>query len=321
MLDKTTWILLLHQLPAKPSYFRAKIWRRLQQIGAVAIKQAAYVMPYTRHNQEAFEWIAKEIMESGGEAVLAECTFQAGLNDEQIIELFRSARRADYQKLLQEAQDVMGLWNDSEKLGAIHLECKSSLTKLRSTFSALKEIDFYPDREQAQVEAYLVDMETIFLRDPSQHAQTLPKEGNGSFLNKTWVTRSNVYVDRIASAWFIRRFIDNNAILKFINSSHYTPEKYEIRFDMMEGEFTHQKDLCTFETLVQIFAGEDTALQQLAKVIHDIDLKDEAFAMAETPGVKALFDGIVTVESGDIERIEKASVMLDQLLVYFRTRT
>lgn len=317
---ENTWLLLIHQIPAKPSYFRAKIWRRLQQIGAVAIKQAAYVMPSNKNAREALEWVAKEIMESGGEAVLVECTFLAGLNDDQIIELFRRAREADYQKILQEARKIMGLWNASEGDESVRLECRGNLAKIRHAFSTIKEIDFYPDTAQKQAEAYLTDMETILLGGPSS-LQPLQKQDKSSLINKIWVTRSNVYVDRMATAWFIRRFIDKNAVFKFVNSSHYMPNENEIRFDMMDGEYTHQNDLCTFEVLVQTFEPEDQAIKQLAKVIHEIDLKDDTFSMPETPGIKALFDGIVTVTSEDTGRVEQASAMLDQLLVYFKGRT
>lgn len=312
------WLLLIHQIPAKPSYFRAKIWRRLQQVGAVPIKQAVYVMPCTEQASEAFGWIAKEITESGGEAVLLEAAFRDGLTDEQVINLFQKARREDYQKILLEADVVMETWNSSESRENLIVECKASLSRLRKALGDLKEIDFYPGNEQSQVEAVLVDMETIFRR-PVVYADPVSTKDSSELVGKTWVTQANVYVDRMASAWFIQRFIDTSAKLKFIKGPRYQALDGEIRFDMMEAEYTHQGELCTFEVLARTFAGEEPALQQLARIIHDIDLKDDAFGLAETPGVKALFDGIVAAESDDMRRVERASAMLDELLAYFRS--
>lgn len=314
------WLLLIHQIPAKPSYFRAKIWRRLQQVGAVPIKQAVYVMPCTEHASEALGWIAKEIIESGGEAVLVEAEFRDGLTDEQVIDLFQKARREDYQKILEEAETVRRAWNSSESSDALLIDCKESLSKLRKAFGDLKEIDFYPGNEQSQVEAFLVDMETI-LRRPAAHPAPLRVKDSKALVNKAWVTQANVYVDRMASAWFIRRFIDSSAKLKFVKGSRYKPQEDEIRYDMVEAEYTHLGELCTFEVLVQAFAREEPALQQLAKIIHDIDLKDDAFGLAETPGIKALFDGIVSAESDDSGRVARASAMLDELFAFFKSTT
>ena len=314
------WLLLIHQIPAKPSYFRAKIWRRLQQVGAVPVKQAVYVMPCTEQANEALGWIAKEITGAGGEAVLVEAEFREGLTDEQVVGLFQKARREDYRKILEEAETVRGLWNSSERRDVLLADCKAGLTKLRKAFAELKEIDFYPGAEQSQVEASLVDMETIFRR-PAASQEPVRAEDTNELTNKTWVTQAKVYVDRMASAWFIQRFIDSSARLKFVKGSRYQPREGEVRFDMIEAEYTHQGELCTFEVLVRTFTGEEPALQQLARIIHDIDLKDDAFGLAETPGVKALFDGIVATEADDMRRVERAAAMLDELLAYFKSTT
>lgn len=313
------WLLLIHQIPAKPTYFRAKIWRRLQQIGAVAIKQAAYVMPPSASANEDLRWIAKEIIESGGEAVLLEATLQEGLGDEQVIKLFQKARRAEYEKILQEAEAVMELWNGAEGRDVLLLDCRTSLTKLRKAFAGQTAIDFFPGSDKARVEAYLVDMETIFSKPPARHEPLRAYELN-ELAGKTWVTQINIYVDRMASAWFIRRFIDEAASLKFVKGTRYQPGKEEIRYDMMEAEFTHQGELCTFEVLVHTFAADDEALHQLARVIHDIDLKEDAFGLAETPGVQALFDGIAATEPDDMKRVERAAAMLDELLACFKAK-
>ena len=308
------WHLLIHQIPAKPSYFRAKIWRRLQKIGAVPIKQAVYVMPCTDRSREDLGWVAKEIIESGGDAVLVEATFLEGLSDEQVVELFASARQADYEKLLHEISALSADWHLSAGNEIAALECNSTLRKLRKTYTDIQKIDFFSGPGQAQVEASLASLETNLrgaknlYQDKPDHAKVLK--------GKTWVTRTNIYVDRMASAWFIRSFIDKEATFKFVPGNRYQPQENELRFDMMEAEFTHINEQCTFEVLAEIFTENDKALGRIAQIIHDIDVNDDAFGLEETAGIKALFDGIVAAEQSDAKRIERASALLNDLYAY-----
>jgi len=313
-----TWLLLIHQIPAKPTYFRAKIWRRLRHVGAVPIKQAVYVMPESEQCHEDLSWIAKEIIESGGEAILLNGELLEGLTDEQVIELFQKARCADYEKILAEAREVMNSYHTHEASEALLSDCKTALSRLNKSFAASVAIDFFPVAAQAQLEAFLADMETIFRQPAANDSVQVTKSDELS--GRIWVTKRNVYVDRMASAWFIRRFIDSDARFKFIKESHHQPESNELRFDMLEAEYTHQGDLCTFEVLVQSLCADDMGLQQIAKIIHDIDLKDESFALPETAGVHALFDSIVSTYKDDLQRIEQASTILDGLLVNFTNK-
>lgn len=312
------WLLLIHQIPAKPTYFRAKIWRRLQQIGAVPVKQAAYAMPKSEQAYEDLTWIAKEIIQGGGEAILLEARFREGMEDEQVINLFRKARKQDYDKLAAEANELLSHYRQNgSELTADLLEYKKGLSRLRKAFASIKAIDFFPVPEQVQVEAVLTDMETI-LRDKGFNEAT-PKDMDAlAFQGSTWVTRANVYVDRMASAWLIQRYIDPKARFRFVSNTHFTPGHKEIRFDMPDGEFTHQGELCTFEVMARQFGAGDPALTPIARMIHDIDLKDDAYNLPETDGLRALFDGIVTSTANDEERIRKAGIVLDGLRAFFR---
>lgn len=311
------WLLLIHQIPAKPSYFRAKIWRRLQQVGAVAIKPAVYVMPATPSAKEDFGWIAKEITDSGGEAVLVKARFLEGLSDASIISLFQSTRKEDFKKLQTEAAILLDLWSETEKTDAFRTECKGSLHRLRNAFSRLQEIDFFPDPEPNPLHAIFRKMEASFQKPPEPRRPALPAIP-AEIRHKTWVTRCDIHVDRMASAWFIRRFIDPTARLKFIAKTPYSRLPQEIRYDMMEAEYTHEGACCTFEVLVRTFAPDESGLGKLAGIIHDIDLMEDAFGFSETPGVKAVFDGIIAAESDDLARVTKASALLNQLLAGFQ---
>ncbi len=316
------WLLLIHQIPAKPTYFRAKIWRRLQQIGAVPVKQAAYAMPRQEQAYEDLSWIVKEIIEGGGEAILLEARLQEGLSDEQVINLFREARKRDYEKIVLEANELLTQCrHNTSGLSAHFLEYKIGLTKLRKAFAGITAIDFFPVPEQEKVEATLTDMETILQQKRGQHPTVMHIPANKAKLTgKFWVTRANVYVDRMASAWFIQRYIDDTALFRFVATAEYISTPEEIRFDMPIGEFTHKGNLCTFEVMAHTFGEGDLALEQLARMIHDIDLKDDLYNLPETDGLHALFDGIVAVTNDDGERIRQAGVILDGMLAFFRHR-
>jgi hypothetical protein len=133
----------------------------------------------------------------------------------------------------------------------------------------------------------------------------------------TWVTRTGVHVDRIASAWLIRRFIDPRAQFKFVPAKGYLPGDGELRFDMFEAEFTHIGDRCTFEVLVERMGLRDPALVAIGEIIHDLDLRDDKFGREETAGVRSTIDGICTIARDDDQRIAAASPMLDGLYSHF----
>ncbi|NTV14562.1 MAG: chromate resistance protein [Desulfobulbaceae bacterium] len=314
------WLLLIHQIPAKPSYLRAKIWRRLQQAGAVPLKQAVYALPQEEEHREILTWIAQEIVTGGGEAMLLEAQLLTGLDDEQVSELFRQARRADYEKVLAEARQLRRSWQERQPgSAATTVEFRATLANLRKSLAAIIAIDFFPIPERNQTEIALAELENACRQGGGSGSTTTATTPDLAALQGcTWVTRANVYVDRLASAWYIRRFIDPEATFKFVHSAKYAPGPKEIRFDLPEAEFTHEGNLCTFEVLVARFAAGDPALARLAGLIHDIDLHDDAFGMPETAGVRALLDGIVTTTADDSSRISSGGAIFDSLLAYFQ---
>ncbi len=318
-LSETRWLLLIHQIPPKPDYFRVKIWRRLQQIGAVAIKQAVYVMPKTDQALEDLSWVLKEIDEGGGDAFLSEALFLDGLSDEQVKAIFHAARDKDYKKIADEARALIkGLSNGSS--GA-----KESLAKHRGQYSRLKRrfedvtaIDFFGATGRGAAEGALSDAAprlTGMDRKPGRKMKPL-REMTG----RTWVTRAGVFVDRIACAWLIRRFIDDKARFKFVPGKGYRPKSNEVRFDMFDAEFTHVGDRCSFEVMVQDFVPDDRTLSQIAEIIHDIDLKDKKFARPEAYGIRTLFEGMAAARDKDEDRLERGFVMLDELYEFFSGR-
>ena len=136
---------------------------------------------------------------------------------------------------------------------------------------------------------------------------------------RTWVTREGIFVDRIASAWLIRRFIDPDARFRFVPARGHRREPGEIRFDMPGAEYTHEGDRCTFETLVRRFGLDDPALEEIAEIVHDIDLGDGKFEREEAPGIRRVLAGIAASHPGDAARLARGSQMLDELYALLRS--
>ncbi len=289
--DSKKWLLLIHQIPPKPNALRVKIWRRLQHVGAVAIKQSVYAMPLSEQSREDLSWILKEIVEGGGDGSISEARFLEGLTDEQVVALFQNARRSDYEKVIQEARQLLTDWSSpggSPQDPAI--TGQAQVYKLRQRLDEVAAIDFFQASERGTAEILLKDLASRASRKPL--VACAAREGLDNLEGKTWVTRKNIFVDRIAGGWLIRRFVDKEAVFKFVQSPHYVPEPGEIRFDMFDGEFTHEGDRCTFEVMVQRLRLQDRALSPMAEMVHDIDLKDAKYNRKETAGFNALLSGM-----------------------------
>jgi len=307
------WLLLIHQIPPKPAYFRVKVWRRLQTMGAVAIKNSVYVAPKTDQTQEDLEWLLREIVEGGGDASICEARFIEGLQDDQVEALFNTAREADYHQIADEARAIA----ERRPSAGSALAGDVEVERLRRRLKAIADIDFFgaPGREIA--EGLVRDLE----RQQRSSTEAAPHAADPErYRGRTWVTRKGVHVDRIASAWLVRRFVDPDAEFKFVPARGYRPEHGEIRFDMFEAEFTHDGDRCTFEVLIERLGLDDPALLPLAEIVHDIDLKDAKFGREELAGVDALITGVATAHRDDEQRLARGGAVFDALYEYFRRK-
>jgi hypothetical protein len=317
---KVSWLLLIHQLPPQPAYFRVKIWRRLQAMGAVAVKGAVYALPLDEQTQEDFRWLVQEITAGGGEAALCEARFIDGLSDQQVRALFDAARDADYDALAKEAGALVDEFAaQPEKLA----ESQRQLTRLRRQLTQIVGIDFFGANGRQAAEAALAVLEAR-LAEPALDGRTeesmVEEEGLRGLHGRTWVTREGVHVDRIASAWLIRNFIDPEASFKFVPSKGYAPEEGELRFDMFQAEFTHEGDRCTFEVLCERAGLDDPAVRIIGEIVHDIDLKDAKFGREETAGIAGLIQGIALAHRDDEQRLARGAAVLDDLYRHFRSK-
>jgi hypothetical protein len=316
---ETKWLLLIHQIPPKPNYLRVKIWRRLQQIGAVAIKQSVYALPLSEPSREDFSWILKEILAGGGDGSIAEARFVEGLTDDQVVASFRNARKTDYEKIIQEANQ----WIRELSAGQNDVQVRTTkgstpLSRLQRRLQEVAAIDFFAAPERATAEILLKDLAARL----SPAAPTLAPRNDAlaNLRGKVWVTRKNLFVDRIACGWLIRRFVDSEAAFRFVDGHPYDPQPNELRFDMFEGEFTHEGDRCTFEVMIQRLDLQDKALAPMAEIVHDIDLKDRRYERAETDGFQALLTGLVAAHSDDDQRMLQGVQMFEHFYAFFLRR-
>ena len=310
------WLVLVHQIPPRPNYLRVKVGRRLQALGAVALKNSVYVLPRGDQALEDFQWVRREIVAGRGEATIGEARFLEGHSDGDVEALFQAAREKDYSSLAREARDLDRAVTRGR--GAPLEASRAMLGRLRKRLSEVQAIDFFGAPGREAVESLLAGVEARF-RPARAAAPGAPLPARG-LRGRTWVTRSGIHVDRMASAWLIRRFVDRQARFKFVPGHAYAPRRDELRFDMSEAEFTHEGDLCTFEVLVRRFRGQDPALVQLGEIVHDIDLKDGKFARPEAPGLERLIAGIVMRHAGDEVRLQEATAFFDSLYESFRRR-
>ena len=313
------WLLLIHQIPPKPDYFRVRVGRRLARVGAVAIKNSVYVLPATEQTMEDFQWILREIVEGGGEASICRSSFIEGLTDGEIEQLFHEARSRDYDDILVEARVTLKSLPAGRRVPAERrAEAEEALAKLSRRFAAAAKIDFFEtDRRRSATHA-LREIEDRLRSATVEPAAPTPPVDREQCRGRTWVTRQGVFVDRIASAWLIRRFIDPDARFKFVTPQGYRPKAGELRFDMFEAEYTHEGDRCTFEALLSRFSLGDPALAEIAEIVHDIDLKDGKFNRDDAPGIERVLAGIAGTYPDDGARLERGAQLFDELYALLR---
>jgi len=296
------WLFLIHSIPPKPLYLRAKVRQRLERIGAVALKNSVYVLPERDDALEDLQWLAGEIGEGGGQAFITRGNVLAGVTDEELIAAFRSARAADYDTLREE---IHGSDRRAETPAVV-------LAKLRRRLADVAAIDFFDSPKRKECEQMLTRLERKQPRPrATKPGRRTPPSGG------TWVTRRGIKIDRIASSWLVRRFIDPAARLRFVDPDTWKRKEGEIAFDMAGGDYTHEGNHCTFETIAVTFALRDAALKKIAQIVHDIDLKDDRYGRAETAGVRQLIEGILAAHASDEQRLERGFALFDDLYSSF----
>jgi hypothetical protein len=305
-----TWLLLVHRLPAHPSNLRVQTWRRLQQIGAIPVKQAVYVLPDTPVAREDFEWLKGEITAAGGDASIFSADCIDNWSNDRLEEAFRRTRQKAYDTL---ARDLERIVKRKRKPSGSSRPRGQSADAFRQKLAAIQQIDFFASPGRDRVEVLIRQLADRDRRAAAPRA-TAPATSSrrGNYRRRTWVTRPRPGVDRMASAWLIRRFIDADARFAFAADRASMPNG-AIPFDMFGVEFSHHGDRCTFETLCATFKLDAPALARIAAIVHDLDLKDQRFGAAESPAVRTLVDGLQRSYEDDGELLERGIATFEAL--------
>lgn len=322
------WLLIVHQLPQKPTKLRVRTWRKLRTLGAIPIKNSVYVLPFNEKTNEDFGWLKQEIESDGGEAALFRADSVEGATDKEIISLFRKERDEDYAKLTTELEGISGAVREQCRTGSLSVnklvEYESSIGKFRQELEGLLSIDFFtaPNRKKAQAAfaKCLKELQSAKGKESKTAEDSTSSTGLNlaEYQNRRWVTRSNPHIDRLTSGWLIKRFIDNRPRFSFVAEGESVENA--VTFDMIGANFTHQGEDCTFETLIKSFGlNNDSALRQLAEIVHDIDLKDNKFNRSEATGVNAVVRGIAAGGGDDNERLKQCLPLFDGLYQLFQS--
>jgi hypothetical protein len=318
MLDTSvsTWLILAHQLPPEPAYLRVKLRRRLVKLGALPLKNTVYVLPNRGDALEDFQWLAAEIRSDGGEAIVCEGRFLDGMTDDDMVAQFEqhvSERYADVAANAQETIKQRRSDSPSENRGALQREH----ARLAKQLDDIARVDFFGAASGEGAREAVKKLADA--ARPSAPRESVAAEASSHEMRaRVWVTRADVFVDRMASAWLIRRFVDADARFKFVTGTRYVALPGEIRFDMPRGEYTHKGDACTFEVLCAQFTPDDVALRAIGEIVHDIDLKDDKFGRPEVDGVSAVLRGIRETVGDDDARLTLAARVFDGLYAQFQ---
>jgi hypothetical protein len=312
-----SWWAFAFYLPAEAASARVKIWRRLQDIGAASFKKALYLLPANPETLEDLEWTMKEVTAAGGQGVIFSASVVEGLSDAEISSLFDAARETQYREL---ADQVRKALTAAERLRGrlTSAELSDQAVRFREQLTAIENIDFFQANGREQVQALIDTLESRASAAVGNEAEAAVSTNPDPQLSgRTWVTRANIHVDRMASAWLIKRSIDPAARFKFVKDRNYQPAAGELRFDMYDAEYTHDAERCTFEVLLDLIDRPDAALRRIADIIHDLDLRDHKYQRPEAAGIKVMLDGLAANHERDEDRIERARFMFEDLYKSF----
>ena len=320
--ERQDWIILIHQLPPKPTNLRVRIWRKLQKLGAVAIKNSVYVLPANEKTHEDFQWLKQEIESAGGEATVFQAASVEGATDEEIITAFRKARDEEFADITAGLEGLAGAIREQTRgrhLSPGRLAAhEAELDKLHAELERVIANDFFDAKGRAAaLSAYERCQKAIRVSQNPKSKGSSREAKSGAlaiadYQGRRWVTRRNLHIDRLASAWLIRQFIDKRPRFYFV--ADVEAIERAIPFDMFGAEFTHHGEDCTFETMLKRFGLNDNySLREIAEIVHDIDLKDDKFHRLEAAGLNAIINGLGKLLRNDRKLLQQCSIIFDGL--------
>jgi hypothetical protein len=308
------WLLMVHQLPSEPSSVRVRTWRQLQQLGAVSIKQAVYVLPDSPPARDAFIQIRADIASAGGQASVFASGSVDGSSDDALVEAFRRSRERDYAAMARDVESTLRqLAGSRRRPGTRTAAAQLRLQQLRQRLGETERLDFFGATGRDRVVALLQQLASTVGADGGPGERRLTQGTRlTEYRGRLWVTRPRPGIDRIASAWLIRRFIDPAARFDFVTDHRAAPAD-ALPFDMSGVEFSHHGDHCTFETLCERFEIRDRGVGRIAAIVHDLDLKDDRFGLPEAPTIGELIQGLQRANGDDQMLLDRGMALFEAL--------
>jgi hypothetical protein len=297
------WLFLLVRLPATHSAERVAIWRKLKKSGAIQIQTSTHILPDDPPRYETFQWLTQHIRDAGGDATLVRAREIDGFSNERLVELFNAARAKEYASLQEMLRPLVASARRTSNFGR-------KVDRIRKQFREIRETDFFDSPKAKDLEMVLRKLEGTQLKSKPQ-----PKLESRDFRGRVWLTRPRPEIDRVGSAWLIRKSIDPKA--KFAFDSRRSANRRVLTFDMLDGDFSHDGDDCTFETLIRRFGIEDKAVRKIAEMIHDADLDDDKFQRDECVGIDRILKGWATQGLPDKEILRRGFECFDALYAFF----
>lgn len=300
-------LLLLVGLPPTPSSLRVRVWRRLRSLGAVALKRSAYLLPDTPERYEDFQWLAQEVQRDGGDATLIRVQQIENMSPGDVFRLFHEPRDQDYRQLAVRYRKLL----QSLDRKAVGPQTHDKLVRLSKDHQRVRDIDFFDAPGGAEVRR-LEEAIAMRTRKP-ETAKPQPKVSLdlSTLRGRRWVTRPRPHVDRVASAWLIKRFIDPGAVFLFAPAGEFPADA--IPYDAPGVELSHQGEDCTFETLVKRAHLRDRRLARLAEVVHEADLRDGKYPHEEARGIDVAIRALLAAADDDHQVLAQGMTLFEGL--------
>lgn len=318
------WLLFFYTIPSKPVGGRVRIWRRLAKAGALQLKGGVYLLPYSEDHAEFLRWLAGEVSTMGGDALYLRTDRIESLPEEEMVRLFLAQKDKEYREVTKTLDELerrlssIRKGSASRKPGAV----AARLDRIEKEFAEARKTDFFASKTAIDLERKISHLRAGAVSLAARAASTataVSAVGDPSrYRRKTWVTRRRPFVDRMASAWLIRKFIDGEAAFAFVGEDEKPEDAGAVVFDMAEGEFTHAGDLCTFEVLMKSFGLKDRVIRKIGEIVHELDIKDGKYTTPEAMGIEEILSGIRKVEQDDLRALEKGMAVFEML---YQSRT
>jgi hypothetical protein len=314
------WLVLFYAVPSRPVGARMRLWRRLQRAGALPLKSAVYVLPRTEEHYELCQWLVSEVKAMGGDGAFIAAERIETMGNEEIIAQFRREREAAYREVEKRLDAIERRLASARKGGQAERKLAEELARVQREYAEQQRADFFSSALGRELGARLrraeAEAKRLFTERKAAPARAaaIPLRDRRSYQGRVWVTRRHPFVDRMASAWLIRKFIDPAAKFDFRDEDAVASlSGGVVSFDARGADFTHSGNLCTFEVLLRAFGIRDRAAAKIARLVHELDLKDGKYHGPEAQGVEEILLGIRKSARDDAEALARAIEVFEML--------